>query len=84
MLFCYGAGVLPGIAALITGFIARKQIKEDAGGSVGNGMSLAGMITGGISTLFLCGSVLVIVALTLMGPLVSNVFSTINSSLGAP
>jgi hypothetical protein len=82
--FCYGAGALFGMAALVTGFIARRQIKESGGVQEGNGMALAGMITGGIPTLLICCSVVVIAALTIMGPLVGNVFSTINASLIAP
>jgi hypothetical protein len=46
---CY-TGWLTGIAALITGFMARKKAKEDPANFGGEGMALAGLICGGIFT----------------------------------
>jgi len=40
--------IIFGIAALIFGFIGRKQIKESGGKEGGDGMALAALITGGI------------------------------------
>ena len=40
--------IIFGIAALIFGFIGRKQIKESDGEEGGDGMALAALITGGI------------------------------------
>jgi Domain of unknown function (DUF4190) len=76
--FCYGVGVLFGIAAFIMGLIARKQIQERA--QEGSGKALTGIITGGITIV----GVLAIVILALLGPAIANVFSGINSSLSTP
>ncbi len=40
-----------GIAAAVTGFIARKQINESQGRQKGSGMALAGLILGVVSVL---------------------------------
>ncbi len=45
---CYGLGGLFGIAALVTGFLGRKEIAESGGQKKGQGLALAGMICGGI------------------------------------
>ena len=50
MVVCYGCGIVFAIAALITGFIARSQIKQSGGRQSGGGMALAGLILGGIVT----------------------------------
>lgn len=44
--------LLPGIAALVTGYIARKNAAQNPDEYGGSGLALAGMITGGISVLF--------------------------------
>ena len=77
MLFCYGGGIPFGIAALITGLIARRQIKESGGAQNGEGMALAGTILGGIVGVFFGLVVCVISILLLLGPVVGNVFSNI-------
>jgi hypothetical protein len=76
---CGCVGFLAGVAAIVTGFMARKQIK--ASGEKGNGLALAGMITGGIQAVLLVCSVVVIGVLTLLGPQIGDVFSSINQSL---
>jgi len=48
---CYGGGALFGVAALITGLIGRRRIKESGGAQSGEGMALAGTILGGVSVL---------------------------------
>lgn len=40
-------GIIFGLAALIMGFIARKQVKESDGEQGGSGMALAALIMGG-------------------------------------
>jgi Domain of unknown function (DUF4190) len=77
--FCYGAGLPFGIAALIMGIIARKQIKETA--QEGSGMALTGIITGGIVTGLAILGIITIVILLILGPVIGNVFTQINSSL---
>jgi hypothetical protein len=46
--WCCSLGLLLGPAALITGYIARSQIKKDPSRYTGSGFALGGMITGGI------------------------------------
>lgn len=47
---CY-VGIAMGPAALVTGFLARKQIAESNGAESGDGMALAGMICGAVGLL---------------------------------
>jgi hypothetical protein len=80
-IFCLGLGILLGIGALLTGIIAFSQIKSR--GEQGNGMALAGAVMGGLQILMVVCilPVVLIAVLTIMGPLVGQVFSTINASL---
>lgn len=50
-LFCFLG--IPCIAAIVTGILGRKQISESNGLETGDGLALAGLITGGIGLLFL-------------------------------
>ena len=75
--FCYGTGILFGIAAFITGLIGRRQIKESAGAQSGDGMALAGMIMGGIIGGLVGIAIVTIVVLALLGPAIGNIFSNI-------
>lgn len=84
MLFCYGSGLLFGIAAFITGLIARGQINKSGGAQSGGGMALAGMITGGVGGVLVGAVIIVIAVLLLLGPVVGNVFSNIVENLGTP
>ena len=71
--------VLLGLAALITGIIARNQIK--ATGQSGGGFAMAGLVIGAILlVLLICGG-LVIGILALLGPSIGTVFSSINASM---
>lgn len=73
----YYLGVPVGIAAFITGLIARRQIKESAGAQSGNGMAITGIVTGLISGVVFLIAVGTIVILALLGPSIGNVFSNI-------
>ena len=84
MLFCYGSGVLFGIAALITGLIARGQINRSGGAQSGGGMALTGINIGGIGGVLVGGAIIVIAILLLLGPVVGNVFSNIVEGLSTP
>ena len=46
-LCCY-ISPITGLAALITGYLAKKNIKADPATYGGDGLALAGMITGGV------------------------------------
>jgi Domain of unknown function (DUF4190) len=76
---CGCPAILLAIAALVTGLMARNQIKTSGEG--GNGMALAGIIMGGVQIVLLVCSVLVILIMVILGPAIGNVFSTINASL---
>ncbi len=71
--------LLFGIGALVTGFMARNQIKTTD--EQGDGMALAGMVMGGIQLVLVVCSIFVILIVTLLGPSIGSVFSSINSSL---
>lgn len=73
----YYVGVPVGIAAFITGLIARRQIKESAGAQSGNGMAIAGIATGLTSGVILFIAIGTIVILALLGPAIGNIFSNI-------
>lgn len=84
LFLCSGVGVLFGIAALITGGIARRQIKNSGGTQGGSGIALAGMILGGVIGVIVGLALSVIVGLTLLGPEIGNVFSDIIQGMGTP
>lgn len=46
LICCCYIGIIPGILAVIFGFIAKKQIGSSAGKEKGDGMALAGLILG--------------------------------------
>lgn len=48
---CYGSGIAFAIAALITGIIGMRQIKQNSG-TGGSGLALTGIITGAVGVLF--------------------------------
>lgn len=48
---CCSSLFVVGIAAVVTGFLGRKQVKESQGAVKGGGMALAGMILGGVAIL---------------------------------
>lgn len=81
MVFCYYIGVLPGIAALVLGLVARNQIKASGGTQGGGGLALAGVITGGIGVGLGVVMICMIVILALMGPAIGNIFSNITSNV---
>jgi hypothetical protein len=69
------------IVAVITGHNAMNEIKKSNGMIKGQGMATAGMVMGYIGIGFFVLGVIVIVVLTLLGPAIGNVFSSVNSSL---
>jgi hypothetical protein len=72
--FCYGTGIFFGIAALITGLIARRRIRESDGALDGKRRALVGMIIGGGG---IAVSVLIVV-LTIFGPSIRDMLSSIS------
>ena len=68
--------VLLGIAAIITGGIALKQVKDQ--GTKGKGFAIAGFVMGSLSL------VLVFLFIFVFAPVITEVFNSINQTLGAP
>ncbi|WP_183093408.1 DUF4190 domain-containing protein [Nocardioides stalactiti] len=65
--FCYGIGIVPGIAAVITGVMSRKEIAQSGGAKTGSGLALGGLITGGAG-----------IALSVIGWIIVLVFGAID------
>ncbi len=81
---CAGLSILIGIVALVLGIIGLVQIKNHPG-QTGKGMAITSVVIGALSVVLLCLSpVLVTTTLMLLGPVIGNVFTEINSSLTAP
>ena len=79
---CTGGIFLIGsIAAVVTGHMGRKQIKESDGMQGGDSLAMFGLILGwvgiAINLLVLCLAIMAVFGLTLMGPEIGNVFSDI-------
>jgi len=73
--FCYGCGVIFAIVAIITGLIARSQIKQSAIRQSGGGLALTGLIIGSIVTALAIIGVLcygVVMAIVLITSSASN------------
>ncbi|HEY9078371.1 MAG TPA: DUF4190 domain-containing protein [Anaerolineaceae bacterium] len=69
--------ILGGIVAVITGHLAKKEIKESNQAIGGGGMATAGLILGYANVILLLCPVLVIVVLALLGPAIGNIFSNV-------
>lgn len=72
---------LGAIAAVITGHMAKKEIRESNGMKTGNGMATGGLILGYAQLAIAVCSVCIIVVLALLGPATGNVFSNIIENL---
>ncbi|MGQ9814925.1 MAG: DUF4190 domain-containing protein [Candidatus Roseilinea sp.] len=57
---------LGGIVAVITGIVARNQIKENPATQTGDGLALAGIILGGVNVVVTCIGILCFAAITLI------------------
>jgi hypothetical protein len=66
-IFCCG-WILPGVAAIVMGFIAKKKAEENPGAFGGRGLALGGIITGAISVLL---GIIVIILYIFTGALAS-------------
>ena len=73
--------ILGAMIAIITGHLAKREIRESNGMLSGDGMATAGLILGYINLLLIACPCCVIVVLALLGPAVGNVFSEIILSL---
>jgi len=74
--------VIAAIAAIITGHLAKKEIKESGGMIKGAGMATAGLILGYIQIALIVLSICAIFAiLPALGSSIADIFSNVNSSL---
>ncbi|HSR48699.1 MAG TPA: DUF4190 domain-containing protein [Anaerolineales bacterium] len=73
--------VLGAIAAIVTGHMARNEIRKSPERLTGNGLATAGLVLGYGQIIFLVVPVCLIVVLALMGPAIGNVFSNIVTSI---
>ena len=74
-IFASGIGFLLGLAAVILGALALRDIK--AKGLQGKGWAIVGILLGAL------GVIWVFVVLFVLGPILANTFSTINASLNS-
>jgi len=80
LIFC-GLGLLMDLVALVLGIIGLVQLKNHPE-QKGKGLAITGTVFGGLAVILLCLSpVLVISILTLLGPVIGNVFSQVNTNL---
>jgi uncharacterized membrane protein HdeD (DUF308 family) len=83
-LFTCGLGILMDLVALVLGIIGLVQLKSHPE-QKGKGMAILGIVFGAVAVILLCLSpVLVTAVLALLGPVIGNVFTKINSTLVAP
>ena len=69
------------VAAVVTGYKAKKEINASNGTITGGGMATAGLILGWIQIGLFIIAVLVITLLAVSAPTLSNVFNQISSTL---
>jgi hypothetical protein len=78
---CQTVAVLACLTGIILGIVGLVQIKNNPG-QKGKGMAITGIVIGG---LVVCAApVIVITTLLILGPVIGNVFSKINSNLVVP
>lgn len=70
-----------GIVGLITGFSAKRKIRESNGEETGEGIATAGIITSGIGVLLIGGIFILILAVTFLGSAASSKFSSVSTAI---
>ncbi len=73
--------ILGGIAAIVTGHLARREINENPGQLTGSGLATAGLVLGYINVVLITIPCCVIIILALLGPAIGNVFSEIQMGI---
>lgn len=73
--------ILGAIIAVITGHLAKREIRESAGRLGGDGMATAGLILGYIHLILVACPCCVLLVLLMLAPAVGNVFSEILLSI---
>ena len=74
--------VIGNLAAAITGYLGRNQIRDSGGAQTGAGLAMTGLVLGGIGTvLTICiiciVPVLIFGGAALFGPAIDNIFSNV-------
>lgn len=70
-----------GIAGLITGFSAKRKIRESNGAETGEGLATGGIVTSFIGLIFIGLAIVALVAITFLGSSASSKFSTVGSAI---
>ncbi|RPI33944.1 MAG: DUF4190 domain-containing protein [Chloroflexota bacterium] len=73
--------IIGAIVAIITGHMAKKEIRENMGRLSGDGMATAGLILGYANVALLVCSVCIIVTLAISGAGIGAIFSGISGTL---
>lgn len=73
--------VLGAIAAIVTGHMARNEIRKSPELLTGNGLATAGLVLGYGQIILLVIPICLIFVLALMGPAIGNIFSNIVTSI---
>ena len=76
--------LLGAIVAIVTGHMARRDIRESQGHLEGNGLATAGLVLGYIQIVVVVIPICVITILVLLGPSIGDVFSNIAEGISAP
>lgn len=69
--------IIGAITAIITGHMAKKEIRKSDEQLSGDGLATAGLVLGYLQIVFVVVPVCVIVILALLGPAIGNIFSNI-------
>lgn len=72
---------LGAIVAVVTGHMAKREIRESMGTLKGGGMATTGLALGYIQLALIIGFICVIAVLFLLGPVIGDVFSNISNSI---
>lgn len=73
--------IVGAIVAVITGHMAKREIRDSAGQLTGNGLATAGLVLGYLQLALVVLSLCVIVTLMLLGPSIGNVFSDVVTNM---
>ena len=72
---------LTAVAAVITGHMAKKEIRAGGGTITGNGMATAGLILGYVNIALFIGAVCVLSFLMINSTSITSIFNDISSTL---
>ncbi|ETA06133.1 hypothetical protein GOALK_086_00140 [Gordonia alkanivorans NBRC 16433] len=71
---CFPLALPLGIAGVVLGFMARREVEQSAGNQTGTGMGLAGIITGGLGILGAVIATVLIIILIAAGNSMDSVY----------